>query len=380
MKPAHRKKLIATSLGALVLGYFSSMQFMFIIGEVRFSYYLLPALLGSAVGYLIGTLITRKDELKEQLETARTQLDNLYKDSASGSWQWNLKTKTLVFDQHWADMLGYSLEEISSLPNSWESLIHPEDLDSCYHDIERHLQGETEQYQNTHRMRHKNGEWLYMLDRGEIKSRDAKDRPVIFAGTQTNVTQRKKLEIQLLETRQKLSEYALTDSLTGLKNRKAMNTYLEPVWAYYRRHEIGFSIIMIDIDYFKEYNDTYGALKADECLRQVAKKVQQGARRTNDIAVRFSMEQFVVVLSGINAENTAWIADKIRLSVEGLQLANQASKCNTYVTISIGTANCSKEQQFKYPIEVYKHADSALNQAKNAGGNRVIASKAFIAS
>lgn len=298
------------------MAYFASMQMLFFIGEIQAKYFLIPISAGAVIGYLFGTLLAKRAELKQELEKTNTRLSQLYNNSASGSWNWDLKNNQLVFDEYWASILGYTPEEIAAESKSWRNFIHPDDVETCHAAIDAHLKGVTQRYKDIHRMRHKNGHWLFILDQGEVVARDRRNRPTMFSGIQTDITERKQLELKLAESQRNLVKLNMTDSLTGLNNRKAMQAYLKHVWAYYKRYEISFSVLMIDIDNFTEFTSTYGAIKSDECLRQIAQKVEAGARRTNDIAVRYSTQQFIIILSGINAENTARLANLVRTSVE----------------------------------------------------------------
>lgn len=378
MSQSFTKKLIGVLGGILVMAYFASMQMLFFIGDIQPKYYLIPILVGAVAGYILGALVAKNNTLKQELERTHSQLRQLYNDSASGSWKWDLKNNQFIFDEHWASILGYDSEEIAAHGKSWKSLIHPDDIDPCYAAIDNHLKGLTDTYKHIHRMQHKKGHWLYVLDQGKVTERNRRNRPLVFSGTQTDITERKLLELKLAESDQKLAKLNLTDSLTGLKNRKAMQAYLKHVWAYYQRYEISFSVLMIDIDDFQAFNQTYGAMKAEACLCQIAEKIAAGARRTNDIAVRFGTQQFVIILSGINAQNTNRLATEIGASIEAMAIEHKTALNRDRVTVSIGTANCSHQQSCKSPKEALKLADYALSKAKQSGGNRVVAIDSLI--
>ncbi len=129
------------------------------------------------------------------------KLDLLLKGMNVGLWDWNLKENKVSFDEAWIKMLGYELPEIEQNLDFWRSLIHPDDLDQYYIDLNAHTDGKSEIYENIHRMKHKNGEWLYIRDHGIIVNRDIKDEPVRFIGTHSDITEQWKSELQVFDAR-----------------------------------------------------------------------------------------------------------------------------------------------------------------------------------
>ena len=128
------------------------------------------------------------------LEAKAERLELVLEGTRLGMWDWNPQTNQVHFDKRWAEMLGYSYDEIEHHLDTWSSKVHPEDIDSCFADIKKHMDGEVEFYENIHRMKHKNGDWIYILDRGKIVSRDEAGNPVRFTGTHTDITPQKKAE------------------------------------------------------------------------------------------------------------------------------------------------------------------------------------------
>lgn len=121
-----------------------------------------------------------------------------------GMWDWSPKTNAVVFDQNWAEMLGLKVEDLSMTLDDWTSRVHPDDMDSCLSDIQDHMEGKTQFYENIHRMKHADGHWVYILDRGQVVERDANGEAVRFTGTHTDVTDLKHAEFEaLLATKSK---------------------------------------------------------------------------------------------------------------------------------------------------------------------------------
>lgn len=130
----------------------------------------------------------------------RNFLDNLSRDqlvermklalegSGLGVWDWDPRDNSVQFDRQWCEMLGLDHASVAMELSTWESRVHPDDLADCYRDIQAHMRGETERYENVHRMRHADGHWVYILDQGRIAARDADGRPSRFTGTHLDVT------------------------------------------------------------------------------------------------------------------------------------------------------------------------------------------------
>jgi PAS domain S-box-containing protein len=129
--------------------------------------------------------ITRQPET---LDVISRRLELVIKSSGVGVWDWNPQTDEVVFDKQWAAMLGLTPDELTQTLADWSDRVHPDDLQGCFDDINAHINGDTPFYHNTHRMRHKAGHWVYILDRGTIVERDDQGRPIRFTGTHTDVT------------------------------------------------------------------------------------------------------------------------------------------------------------------------------------------------
>jgi two-component system, cell cycle response regulator len=164
---------------------------------------------------------------------------------------------------------------------------------------------------------------------------------------------------------QRLAEHAATDPLTGLSNRRHIEPQLEGETARALRHRATFSILMADLDHFKQVNDTYGHDTGDEVLREVARRLRS-LLRTEDRSARWGGEEFLVLLTDTDAEQAAKVAEKIRQGI-----ADEPIEFNGHripITISIGVAGHAGEND---PLEIIRRADQALYRAKDEGRNRV---------
>lgn len=124
----------------------------------------------------------------ENLAAVKERLELVLSCANVGMWDWNPQTNEVVFDDRWAEMLGLVPSELTQTLDDWSLRVHPNDLQSCFDDIADHIEGRSPTYANTHRMRHKNGSWVYILNQGRVTERDAKGRPIRFTGTHTDVT------------------------------------------------------------------------------------------------------------------------------------------------------------------------------------------------
>lgn len=146
--------------------------------------------------------------LKEKSE----RLELVIEGTRLGTWDWNPQTGDVRFNEQWAEMLGYTLDEISFRLEEWESRVHPDDLEPCFEAIEAHLAGETPFYENVHRMMHREGHWVHILDRGRVVERDGEGRPIRFTGTHTDISPQREAELAAQAANKIKSEFLATMS------------------------------------------------------------------------------------------------------------------------------------------------------------------------
>ncbi len=184
------------------------------------------------------------------------------------------------------------------------------------------------------------------------------------------IDQRKEREQQLIELTKKLQCMSSSDGLTGIANRRHFDEYLATEWRRALRKQSGISLIMIDIDFFKLFNDTYGHLRGDECLKKVAQCIRESTRRAGDLAARYGGEEFAIILPEEGEEDAYQLASIIRENVEGLKIPHQQSEVSNYVTVSLGVASMVPQQDTGIQTLIDR-ADGALYKAKRSGRNRV---------
>jgi two-component system, chemotaxis family, response regulator WspR len=161
------------------------------------------------------------------------------------------------------------------------------------------------------------------------------------------------------------------DGLTGLANRRYLDEYLPNEWKRARREQHPMSMLMIDVDEFKKYNDTCGHLAGDEVLKRVAATIKQSVERPADLAARFGGEEFLVVLPNTSLEGACHVAENMRRRLGSLEIPHPLATTDKHVTISIGVAG-SIPQQGNSHLVLIAEADAALYEAKKTGRNRVV--------
>jgi diguanylate cyclase (GGDEF)-like protein len=167
---------------------------------------------------------------------------------------------------------------------------------------------------------------------------------------------------------------SVTDSLTGLANRRRFDAFLTQEWAHAARAQKPLALIMADIDSFKNYNDTYGHAAGDECLKRIARVMQKVGRRTSDLAVRYGGEELALILPVTNLSDAKRIAEELRGQVEALRIQHQTSGTKPWVTISAGVAAMVPKRNGA-PLSLLNLADQALYKAKRSGKNRVCSAR-----
>ncbi|WDM77384.1 diguanylate cyclase [Xanthomonas cucurbitae] len=170
-----------------------------------------------------------------------------------------------------------------------------------------------------------------------------------------------------------LSSDAWVDALTGIANRRAFDQHLSQAVQDSVHLQVPVSVLMIDVDHFKLYNDTYGHVNGDACLRLIAAAIAGCTRRSEEVAARYGGEEFAVILPHTDTAGALRVAESLRAAVADLGLMHLASPTSPHVTVSVGAASCDTPQKPATPQTLVHDADVALYRAKQAGRNRTSA-------
>lgn len=176
--------------------------------------------------------------------------------------------------------------------------------------------------------------------------------------------------LTLKRQRDQLANMSMIDGLTGIANRRRFDDHIEQELRRGSRNKAPLSLLLMDIDDFKAYNDTYGHARGDDCLRTVAQEIRNFLRRPSDLVARYGGEEFAVVLPDTPPEAAAMLAEKIRLGIEALNIPHSAARAADHVTVSIGAAICPPGEPMT-KAQLIEAADKQLYASKRAGRNRV---------
>jgi diguanylate cyclase (GGDEF)-like protein len=185
--------------------------------------------------------------------------------------------------------------------------------------------------------------------------------------------EKKQLALALVDVekaRGELEQLATVDALTGLPNRRRLEQFLVESWSMARREKKPVSVIMMDVDHFKLFNDGYGHAKGDECLKRVGAALMTTVQRDTDLAARFGGEEFCVVLPNTSEDGARKVAEEIRQAVERMEYPHDFSPVCKMVTLSLGLSTMVPTEGSS-PAQAVEHADKGLYMAKKTGRNRV---------
>ncbi|BBE50333.1 Phytochrome-like protein cph2 [Ferriphaselus amnicola] len=174
---------------------------------------------------------------------------------------------------------------------------------------------------------------------------------------------------QLNAANKELQRLSTTDGLTGIANRRMFDELLMREWRRCQRAKKPLALVMVDVDFFKQYNDTYGHQAGDACLQAVAKQMARSAPRASDVAARYGGEEFALILGDTEIDGAVWVANYIRQNIADLKMAHKRSPFN-HVTVSCGVAAIVPSDKAT-PNELILSADHALYLAKEQGRDRV---------
>ena len=200
-----------------------------------------------------------------------------------------------------------------------------------------------------------------------------------FAITVRDITGRKQTELELQKINEQLQEancklelISNIDGLTQIANRRRFNDYLLTIWQNHQREQKSISLIIIDIDYFKLYNDSYGHQGGDDCLTQVAQAIAKVPQRSVDLVARYGGEEFAAILPNTDIEGALMLAESIKQAIADLAIPHQSSQVSDRVTLSLGVASLIPSIVQSSQILI-TYADQALYTAKKQGRNQAIA-------
>jgi len=330
----------------------------------------------------------------KHFEKPEAMLDNLLDVIREGVWDWNAESGHVWRSPVWYEMLGYEADSLKADVKTWEDLIHPDDYPRVMEHLESYLKGESDRYCIRYRCRHKDGHYLWIEDTGKIVERteEGKVRRMIGSHLDIDDLKRSKLKLErqnallqedkatlenlvkartaeldtLNETLQKkldcISKIASFDRLTSVYNRYMFEELLHKEISRAVRYERPLSLIMADVDYFKQINDTYGHKTGDAVLAGLAGALKHSVRESDYVA-RWGGEEFVVILPDTTRSQACLLAENLRRIVEGIVFESGVG-----ITCSFGVTALREDDTLS---TVFNRIDTALYRAKAFERNNV---------
>lgn len=265
------------------------------------------------------------------------------------------------------ELLGWSPASWSSV-NDWADRIHEEDrqktVDFCVAQSQQGIDHEAD-----YRAVTRQGDYVWIRDVVHVVRRE--DGSVdSLVGFMFDITARKKAEDKIIQLQRELELLSYRDSLTGVANRRMFDTLYPVEWTKARETGHPLSLVVIDIDYFKQYNDHYGHVKGDECLRRVARAFDVAIFQPGDLCARLGGEEFVLLLPGTDAEAARNKAERCRKLLMQEEIAHPRSGVGRLVTVSMGIGTIVPGAQDDSNVFLDR-IDRRLYQAKSAGRDRI---------
>ncbi|MBI4844137.1 MAG: EAL domain-containing protein [Nitrospirae bacterium] len=304
-------------------------------------------------------------EIAERMKTENSlrESEERYALAARGAndglWDWDLSAGIIYFSSRWKSMLGFSDNEISENIEEWYKRIHPDDVKGVKAEMTAHINGIIPQFQNEHRIKHKDGSYRWMLSRGLAVSDDS-GKVHRMAGSITDITEKKINEEQLIYD-------AFHDALTNLPNRALFMDRLTHAINRSLRdsRKFRFAVLFIDIDRFKVVNDSLGHLLGDKLLIQVSYKLQESLR-PGDTVARLGGDEFAILLEDIkDASDVTHLIERISAAISA-----PFSLDGNEVFITISTGISFSDVNYAKPEELLRNADIAMYHAKTNGRDR----------
>ncbi|TVT47201.1 MAG: sensor domain-containing diguanylate cyclase [Denitromonas halophila] len=284
---------------------------------------------------------------------------------------WQIDWKTLQFTY-----IGPQIEQLLGWsPSSWVTVqdwaerMHPEDRERVVDFCVAQSQAGTD-HEADYRALTKDGDVVWIRDVVHVKRNDAGDVESLI-GFMFDISERKAAEQKLLAMQKELESLSFKDGLTGVSNRRMFDSILDAEWVEARRMGQALSLILIDIDYFKQYNDCYGHIQGDTCLKQVAQVLAGAATRSRDGFARFGGEEFVLILPGTDAASALTVAERCRSLIFKAQIPHDASPAGQLLTISLGVGTTIPARH-EAAIDFVEMVDQRLYQAKQRGRNCIV--------
>lgn len=283
---------------------------------------------------------------------------------------WKIDWKTMTFayiGPQIETLLGWTQGSWISA-NDWAERMHAEDRDRVVNFCVSQSQSGID-HEADYRALTKDGRYVWIRDVVHVM-RDANGEVESLIGFMFDISERKQTEEQLIRLQKELEEYSYKDGLTGINNRRMFDSIMDIEWANAQRTQRPLSLILLDIDFFKQYNDHYGHIRGDDCLKRVGQALTQAATRPRDFLARFGGEEFVLVLPETDEKSAKKIAERCRRAIRKQQIVHEHSTVAQILTISLGVGTLIPAPH-SAPLAFIDAVDRLLYKAKQGGRDRL---------
>ena len=305
-------------------------------------------------------VVTERKKAEAALEDRARQLRFVLEGSELGFWDWDIATGKVERNPQWGHMLGYTFEELQHTAQQWADFVHPHDRERAWASIFDVVEGRSAAHKLEYRMLHKDGSIRWILDQAKVMQRDGHGKATRMCGTHTDITERKLLE-------EELRRQAHVDYLTGIYNRRHFMERAEQELSRAHRYAKPLSMLMLDIDHFKQINDRHGHKVGDTVLKAVA-DLSQATFRDVDIVGRLGGEEFAALLPETDQPAALEAAERLRATIANARIPLPGAPPVSF-SVSIGVSSMdSPEDNIDALLQ---RADKALYKAKDSGRNRV---------
>jgi diguanylate cyclase (GGDEF)-like protein/PAS domain S-box-containing protein len=281
---------------------------------------------------------------------------------------WRIDWKTLTFSYIGPQieaLLGWTPESWVGI-DDWVSRMHPDDQDYVVNFCVSQSKAGVD-HEADYRALTKDGEYVWIRDVVHVVRKDGEVEALV--GFMFDISERKKTEEHLIRLQKQLEEYSFQDGLTGIANRRMFDTVLEREWTHAQSTQLPLSLIIMDIDFFKQYNDHYGHIKGDEALRIVAKTLLQAANNPRDFIARIGGEEFVWLLPETSLDKARQVAEKCMQLVRQQHILHDKSEVSPLLTLSLGVGTVTPSEHAA-ALPFVEKVDGLLYQVKRNGRMR----------
>lgn len=333
----------------------------------------------------------REQVLKSQLERNMHWLESAQEAASIGYFAHDLSTAEVSLSSMGCAILGLPQQPVFS-QEQWLSRLEPEDLEGWLAQYRQAMAARTPLHAQL-RIRRTDDEVTRWVDVwGSFEHDRAHPSSPRLLGTVQDITERKRVEDELQSYRTMLEDKVRHDPLTRLANRRALDESVQSEWFRAIRNHMPLSVVMIDVDHFKAYNDHYGHVAGDHCLQQIASALDSAVIRSGELVARYGGEEFAVLLPNTPSEQAMAVGERVVAAVAALRLPHAHSSAAPWVTVSAGVACVQPVFVASAPAgeapnsprcaaaeTLFEQADAALYEAKQQGRNRVVLSSQSVA-